>query len=172
MMTETELRAQLAGWRNLGPFREIEDLRREMAAVADSMSDLDADVVAAVLVALAREDDSASLDALCDFLEFFARSRPRALGAALLTRLEHTGPPVLVEQIGTTDHPDAAKRLRERLDLNAASEPLLIALASTLGELRGDDAGALLEELAALGTLPGSVRDEIAIARRLRRSAG
>lgn len=171
-MNDTELRAQLADWRNLGPLREVEDLRREMAAVADAMSDLDADIVAAALVALPREDDISSLDALCDFLEFFARSHPRALGTALLTRLERNGPPVLVEQIGATDHPDAVKHLRERLDLSTASEPLMIALASTLGELRGDDAGALLDELAALGTLPKSVRDEIAIACQLRQSAG
>jgi hypothetical protein len=171
-MNETELRAHLAGWQNLGPFREIEDLRREMTTVADAMSDLDADMVAATLVALAREDSSSLLDALCEFIEFFARSHRRALGTALLTRLERNGPPALVEQIGATDHPDAAKRLREHLDLKGASEPLLIALASTLGELSGDDAGALLDELAALGSLPKSVSDEIAIARQLRRTAG
>jgi len=90
-MNETEFMAQLASWRNLGPLREIEDLRREMAAVADSMSDLDADVVAATLVALAREDDSSSLDALCDFLEFFARLHPRAGdGAAQPPRAQWT----------------------------------------------------------------------------------
>lgn len=169
-MNENEFRTQLASWQNLGPLREVADLHREMAAMAAAMSDPDADLVAAMLAALAREGESSTLDALCDFLAFFARSHPRALGTALLARLERSGPPVLVEHIGATDHPDAAKRLRENLDLQGASEPLLIALASTLGELHGNEASELLDELAALGSLPTSVRDEIAVARQMRRS--
>jgi hypothetical protein len=169
-MNEAELRTRLAGWHNLGPLRELDDLRREMAVAAEAMTDFNADVVAATLVALDREGDRPALDALCDFLEFFTHSHPHALGAALLARLQPDGPPVLVEQIGATHHPDAARLLGERLNLQAASEPLLIALASTLGELRGGDADALLETVAALDSLPTSVRDEIAIARQARRS--
>lgn len=144
-------------------------MRRPVAAGA--MSDADANMVAATLVALARDGEDSVLDALCDFLAFFAQSHPRALGAALLARLDSSGPPVLVEQIGATDHPDAVKRLRDSLDLQRASEPLLIALVSTLGELRGEDAAAFLDEVAALPALPSSVRDEIAVARRLQRGA-
>src|SRR5258705_1367881 len=106
-MNETEFRNRLASWQNLGPFRETDDLRREMAAAAGAMSDADADMVAATLVALARDGEGSTLDALCDFLAFFARSHPRALGTALLARLDASGPPVLVEQIGATGHPDA-----------------------------------------------------------------
>ena len=170
-MNETEFRSRLASWQHLGPFREIDDLRREMAAAAGTMSDADADMVAATLVALARDDEDSILDALCDFLAFFAQLHPRALGTALLARLDSSGPPVLVEQIGATGHPDAVKRLRDSLDLQRASEPLLVALAGTLGELRGDDAAAFLDELSALAALPTSVRDEIAVARQLQRSA-
>jgi hypothetical protein len=169
-MNETEFRNRLASWQNLGPFREIDDLHREMAEVADAMSDADADMVAVTLVALARAGDDSTLGALCDFLAFFARSHPHALGTALLARLDPSGPPVLVEQIGATAHPDAVKRLRDSLDLQRASEQLLIALASTLGELRGDDAASFLDDLAARAALPSSVRDEIAVARRLRNS--
>ncbi len=170
-MNETEFRSRLASWQNLGPLREIDDLHREMAAAAGGMSGGDADMVAATLVALAGGSEDSVLDALCDFLAFFARSHPRALGAALLARLDSSGPPVLVEQIGATDHPDAVKRLRDSLDLQRAPEPLLIALVSTLGELRGDDAAAFLDDVAALPGLPSSVRDEIAVARRLRQGA-
>jgi hypothetical protein len=170
-MNETEFRSRLASWQNLGPLREIDDLRREMAAAAGAMSDADADMVAATLVALARDGEDSTLDALCDFLGFFAHSHPRARGAALLARLDSSGPPVLVEQIGATGQPDAVKRLRDSLDLQRASEPLLIAPASTLGELGGDGAAAFLDELAALTPLPSAVRDEIAVARRLRRSS-
>lgn len=170
-MNETEFRRRLASWQNLGPLREIDDLRREMAAAAGEMSGADADMVAATLVTLARGSEDSVLDALCDFLAFFAQSHPRALGAALLARLDSSGPPVLVEQIGATDHPDAVKRLRDSLDLQRASEPLLIALVSTLGELRGDDAATFLDDVAALPGLPISVRDEIAVARRLRQGA-
>lgn len=167
-MKEIELKAWIASWRNLGPLREIPDLEREMATVASTMSDSDADVVAAVLITLAREGDRKALGALLDLLEFFSSSYPRAFGAALLARLESGGPPELVEQIGATDHPNSVKCLRARLDLQNASEELLIALASTLGELHGDDAGTLLDELAARESLPTSVRDEISIARQIR----
>jgi hypothetical protein len=170
-MNETEFRNRLASWQNLGPLREVDDLRREMAAAAGAMSGADSDMVAATLVALARDGEGSTLDALCDFLAFFADSHPRALGAALLARLDASGPPVLVEQIGATGHPDAVTHLRDGLDLQRASEPLLIALASTLGELGGDDAAAFLDDLAALAALPASVRDEIAVARRLQRGA-
>jgi hypothetical protein len=169
-MTEADLMTRIASWRNLGPLREPPDLEREMAATAEAMSDADADTVAAVVVLLDREGDPDTLGALLQFLEHYSPLHRHALGAALLARLGPDGPPALVEQIGATDHPDAVKRLRECMDLAGASEELLIALASTLGELRGDDASALLDELASQDPLPAAVRDEIKIARRLRAS--
>jgi len=159
-----DLRARLAAWDlPLGPFREPDDIVREMHAAAAALGPAAADDLADLVTALAREH-AREQPVLAEFLEIYAADHAAALAPALLARLDPAGPAALVEALGSTRSADAAQLLLATLDLAAADEELLVTLACTLGELGDPVALAGLHALAARDGLPSAVLEEIDIA--------
>ncbi len=156
-----DFRARLAGWDfPLGPFREPDDIVREMHAAAAALGPAAADDLADLVIALAREH-AREQQVLAEFLEIYVTDHAAALAPALLARLGPAGPAALVEALGSTRSADASQLLLATLDLAAADEQLLVTLACTLGELGDPAAVAGLHALAARDGLSPAVLDEI-----------
>lgn len=162
-----DFRARLVAWDfPLGPFRDPDDLPREMHAAPAALGPAAADDLADLVTTLAREH-AREQQVLAEFLEIYvtaAADHAAALAPALLTRLGPAGPAALVEALGTTRSADASHILLATLDLAAADELLLVTLACTLGELGDPAAVAGLHALAARDGLSPAVLDEIDIA--------
>lgn len=163
-----DFRSRLAAWDfPLGPFREPDDIVREMHAAAAALGPAAADDLADLVTTLAREH-AREQQVLAEFLEIYvadhAADRAAALATALLARLGPAGPAALVEALGGTRSADASQVLLTTLDLAAADEELLVTLACTLGELGDPAAVAGLHALAARDGLTPAVLDEIDIA--------
>lgn len=163
MMDMTTLRAKLATWVNLGPLRTPDDLDEEMRVTAQDMGAAAAPLLAQALVTLEMENGFL-LDPLLQFLGFYTRLYPDALADALVRRLTPTGPPTLVEVLGTTRNLVAMPHLRTMLEIAGANDDLLIAVVGALGDIGGVEALDLLEGVARRPLLSEEVRDEVRIA--------
>jgi hypothetical protein len=162
-MERGDLQAMLASWQHLGPFRSVEEYYGEMRTQAQIIGSDAAPLLAATLIDMERHNDLL-LDTLLEFLDFYSGFYPEALAQALLQHTQSDGPAVLVEVLGGTGNDQVVSHLRATLDLAQADESLLIALASTLGEIGDEAAVGWLHELALQSDLADDVRYEIAIA--------
>src|SRR5690606_24904397 len=94
----------------------------------------------------------------------YAAAFPEALAASLLQHLALDGPPLVVTLLGATRRGDSSRRLLATLDLEAAGDDLLEALACALGELGGETARSALRALSGRPGLSPRVREEVEIA--------
>jgi hypothetical protein len=164
-MEQQDLLARLISWElPQGPLREPEDIEREMRQVARELGAEVAPRLAALAAALEREQ-SPHRDVFLEFMDIYAAAFPEALAAGLLQHLSPDGPPLVVTPLGATRRGDASHRLLATLNLAAAGDDLLEALACALGELGGGEAAN--EALRVLIGRPGlspRVREEVEIA--------
>jgi hypothetical protein len=158
--------ARLASWElPLGPFREPEDIERGMRQVAQELGAEAAPRLGALAVTLEREQ-SPGRDVFLEFMDIYAAAFPEALAAGLLQHLSPDGPPLVVTLLGATRRSDASHRLLATLNLDAADDDLLEALACSLGELGGEAASEALRALIGRPGLSPRVRAEVEIALR------
>lgn len=163
-MGQQEFLARLASWEQpLGPFREPEDIEREMQQLAQALGAEAAPRLATLAVTLERER-SPRRDVFLEFMDIYAAAFPDALAAGLLQHLAPDGPPLVVTLLGATHRGDASRRLLATLDLEAAGDDLLEALACALGELGGEAASEALRALIGRPGLSPRVREEVEIA--------
>lgn len=162
-MDERTLRARLTSWENLGPLRTLEEMRGEMDRGARASGPSAAPLLSGLLSALEREK-SGLLDPMLDFLDAYVALFPEVLAAALLAELGPSGPPTLIEVLGSTRFTGAVEVLRERVNLDAADADVLVAVACALGEIGGADAIDMLRELQRRPALPERARREVEIA--------
>lgn len=146
-----------------GPFAEISDILTEMEVTSRCLGANVAPDLAMMLVQLDSEMDG-PLEELYQFLQFYAKSYPKALEEALLQELRPTGPPTLVEILGVTGSTRAVARLGEVLAIDEADDELLLSLACALGELGGAEARQMLHQLRLRANLSQPVQHEINIA--------
>lgn len=163
-MEQQDFLARLVSWElPQGPFREPEDIEREMRQVADELGAEAAPRLAALAATLEREQ-SPHRDVFLEFMDIYAAAFPEALAAGLLQHLSSHGPPLVVTLLGATRRGDASHRLLATLNLDMASDDLLEALACALGELGGKAASEALRALIGRSGLSSRVREEVEIA--------
>ena len=162
-MDTAEFRRRLASWDlPLGPFRELEDIDKEMQQAAFEMGPDAATALADLTITIEREQSS-HRQVFIEFMTYYAKAFPEALTSALLERLSANGPPLAVLILGSTGSPTASSGLLSKVNLDTADDDLLEAVASTLGELGDARSIAALRALAGRDDLSERVRNEIKI---------
>ena len=87
------------------------------------------------------------LGVVYQFYEIYTPKFAPAIAAALMKHITPQSPPFLVEILGATKDKQAVDFLVKTIDLATAENKMLIACISALGELGGDMALAILQNL-------------------------
>lgn len=163
-MNLKELETLIEDWRlPLGPYKTVEEVYESIALNARELSADDATILACYAAQIDQED-SARVEVLSLFLQEYAAKHGTAFAKAILAELGPEGPPLLVELLGSTQQESVIPQMVETLDLKTAAEPLLVAWACALGEIKGELAKKLLHELKSQLNLPFTVAYEADIA--------
>jgi hypothetical protein len=104
------------------------------------------------------------IDVLVEFLDIYCDRYPNALGEALLQELRLNKSPRVILQLGCTGNVEVVTRLKQTIDLEIASDELLISLACVLGDLGSSEALTILHCLQRRKNLSNEVKNEIDIA--------
>lgn len=164
-MTEVNDLLQLCDeWsRPLGPFGNVDDVRRAMVEFGERLGSLSVPLLVDWVVANGRKTFDHPV-ALEEFLDTYGRLYP-TFEVALLDRLGPSGPPLLVGLLGASRAPGVARRLIEIVDLRNADSELQIAFFGALAELQDPSSEQFLMEING-DALPHEVRHELETARR------
>jgi hypothetical protein len=162
-MKREEFQAKLVGWQSLGPFGSIQEMDADMVAAVGALGPEGAVWVAEALAAAA-DSSQTERRTILEFAEVYADRFPLELAGAGARCLAPGGPPLLVLALGSTRVRWLIAKIREIVEPPHVQDDLVVAAASSLGELGGPEARTLLTELQHRPGLSAEALREIEIA--------
>ena len=157
-----QLRINLEAWDfPLGPFQTLEEVEQVMEQQIRLIGASNATEFVKAIVVLEAEKFP-HLGIINEVVEMYAKLYPKELEEALFQEIHSQGSPLIVELMGVIRNKKVVSQLKEKLDLESASEELLISLISTLGEIGGNEAVQILHSLQRR-KLSQAVFDELKI---------
>jgi hypothetical protein len=101
---------------------------------------------------------------LTAFISIYALYYPQELTQAVLKNLRSDGPVSLIEALEYSRRNEAVTHLKEVLDLNQASDDLLVTFVAAIGKIGSAEDVDILYSLMSRENLASEVRSEINIA--------
>ena len=149
----------------MGDFFQSDDITKNMARFADYLGDEHADDFVKGLLWM-MENNFSHLGVVYEFYEIYTQKYSSAIATALMRHITPESPPLLVEILGSTNEAQAIDFLANTIDLATAGETLLIACISAIGELGGDKAVALLQNISQMrgNNISAEAMEELEIA--------
>ena len=130
----------------VGPFDETDDIIQDMSRFADYLGSEHAEEFVKTMIWMI-ENDYPHLIIAYMFVDIYCQSYGKSIAAPLMNYITPKGPVLLVELLGSTKDEKATDFIMKTIDLATAEEELLIACIGTIGEIGGNNALTILQNI-------------------------
>ncbi|HEX3043670.1 MAG TPA: hypothetical protein VHY08_02870 [Bacillota bacterium] len=133
----------------MGPFIEIDDIYDDIARFADYLGEQHADEFVKSLIWMV-DNQYPHLQVVYEFIDRYSHQYNSSIIKALLENITQKGPPLLVELLTIGEDEEIIEHIVKTIDSVSAEDELLIACIGTIGEIGGNKALSILQDISKM----------------------